>query len=677
MKDKLPLKYLLIVTTCLACTAASGGDRGLTNTWSSPHVQLRCTDINDVHWTSGFWADRFDLCHETMLPTMWKLLEAPEISHAYDNFLIAAGLKPGRHRGPKWHDGDFLKWLEAVAFVYGITRDETLDRQMDEIIEVIGKAQREDGYLHTPVIIEQRNRRSGTQEFQERLDFETYNMGHLMTCACVHYRATGKTSLLKIAQRATDYLYDLYKKSPEIVANNAICPSHYMGVVEMYRTVHDPRYLELAQGFIDVRDRVANGTDHNQDRVPFRRQTEAVGHAVRANYLYAGAADVYAETGDRSLLDTLETLWSDVAHRKMYITGATGALYDGASPDGSRSHSAIQLVHQAYGRDYQLPNITAYNESCATIGFAMWNWRMLTITGEARFADLLEEILYNGVLSTISLDGTKYFYRNTLCQLDDLPFELRWSRRRESYISCFCCPPNIVRTIAEVASYAYSLSDQGVWVNLYGSNTLDTRLPGGSAVKLTQQTDYPWDGTVRITMTEVPSEELSFFLRIPGWARDAVVRINGRRTDSPATPGRYCEIRREWSQGDRLEMVLPMPVRLIEANPLVEEARNQAAVKRGPVVYCLESVDLPTGVDIQEIALAADSKFSSRFERDLLEGITILEGRAGRLAGGDWDTALYRELSSEPPRPADIRLIPYYAWGNRGDSEMTVWLPVR
>ncbi|MBN1362711.1 MAG: glycoside hydrolase family 127 protein [Sedimentisphaerales bacterium] len=677
MKGRLSLKHILIATVCLAGRAALAGDRGLTNTWASPHVQLRCTDIDDVHWTEGFWADRFDLCHEAMIPNMWNLLADPQISHAYDNFLIAAGLKEGRHRGPKWHDGDFYKWLEAVAFVYGLTHDEALDRQMDDIIGVIGRAQREDGYLHTPVIIEARNRGSNAQEFQERLDFETYNMGHLMTCACVHYRATGKRSLLQIARRATDYLYGVYQRSPQTVANNAICPSHYMGVIEMYRTMRDPRYLELAKGLIDIRDQVTDGTDHNQDRIPFRQQTEAVGHAVRANYLYAGAADIYAETEDRSLLDTLETLWRDVAYRKMYITGATGALYDGVSPDGSKNHSAIQLVHQAYGRDYQLPNVTAYNESCATIGFALWNWRMLSITGEARYADLLEEILYNGVLSTISLDGKRFFYRNTLCQLDDLPFELRWSHRREPYISCFCCPPNIVRTIAEVAGYAYSVSDEGVWVNLYGGNTLATRLPNGSEVKLTQKTDYPWDGNIRIAVEQAPSEEFSLFLRIPAWARGAAVSVNGQAIERPPNAGQYCEIRRRWPEGDRVELVLPMRAQLIEAHPMVEETRNQVAVRRGPIVYCLESLDLPTGVDIQQVAVTPDIRLSNRFDRELLGGIVVLEGQARRLAGDEWGAALYRELPSEPPKPVDICLIPYYAWGNRGDSEMTVWLPIR
>jgi DUF1680 family protein len=675
--NKIKFRYVLALFLCLTSSIVHGGEKALTNTWNSPHVVLRCTNINDLQWTRGFWAERFTLCHKSMIPNMWQLLRDPQISHAYDNFLIAANLKSGRHKGPKWHDGDFYKWLEAAAFVYGITRDESLDRQMDKIIQVIGKTQRKDGYIHSPVVIAQRQGASQADEFRNRLDFETYNMGHLMTCACIHHRATGKTTLLRIARKAADYLYSLYKRSPKILANNAICPSHYMGIVEMYRTLHDPRYLELAQGLIDIRDQVTQGTDHNQDRLPFREQTQVVGHAVRANYLYAGVADVYAETGDPSLLETLTTLWQDVALRKTYITGATGALYDGASPDGSKDHSAIQLVHQAYGRAYQLPNVTAYNESCATIGFALWNWRMLSITAQARYADMLEQILYNGLLATISLDGKRFFYRNTLRQVDDLPFELRWSHQRESYINCFCCPPNIVRTIAEVAGYAYNLTDGGVWVNLYGSNVLDTNLPDGSRLRLIQETEYPWDGAINLTLAEVPPKALSVFLRIPGWSRKANVRVNGVTLNRTPQAEQYYEIKRTWAKDDRIELSLPMPAQLLEAHPLVEETRNQVAVKRGPLVYCLESVDLPDSVDITEIALTPTTKFNTRFVRDLLGGITVLKGKALRLPTDKWDGALYRNISKKPPQYIDITLIPYYAWGNRGHSEMTVWLPVR
>jgi DUF1680 family protein len=666
---------VMVLSACL------GG--GITNTSASPHAELRSVDVGDVQWTDGFWAQRFDVCHKTMIPNMWRLLKDPQISHAYDNFLVAAGLKQGSHRGPKWHDGDFYKWLEAAAFVYGITKDENLDRLMDQIIDVIGKAQRDDGYIHTPVIISQRQYADrgrdarDTSEFQNRLDFETYNMGHLMTCACIHYRATGKTSLLLIAQKAADYLYGVYKTSPRNLANNAICPSHYMGVIELYRTVGDPRYLELAKGLIDIRDLVEEGTDQNQDRFPFRQQTQAVGHAVRANYLYAGAADVYAETGDKSLLDALEKIWRDVAYRKMYVTGATGALYDGASPDGSKDHSSIQLVHQAYGRAYQLPNVMAYNESCATVGFVLWNWRMLAITAQGRFADLLELALYNGVLATISLDGTKFFYKNPLRLVKDMPFELRWSHKRQPYISCFCCPPNTVRTIAEVAGYAYSLSDEGLWINLYGGNVFDTHLPDGSRIRLNQQTDYPWEGTIRITVEQAPKKQLSIFLRIPGWAEDARVTVNGNVLEAGSKSERYFEIRRKWSAADRIELVFPMSVQLLEAHPLVEEARNQVAVRRGPIVYCLESIDLPDNVGIMDVAISPDVPFQSHYVKDLLGGVTVLETEASVRADDDWSNTLYRRFSAEKTRETDIRLIPYYAWGNRGDGEMTVWMPVR
>ena len=667
---------MLVVSTCLASNVHQVG-RGITNTAASPHAKLRSVDIGDVRWTEGFWAEKFDVCYKSMVPNMWRLLEDPQISHAYDNFQVAAGLKQGRHRGPKWHDGDFYKWLEAAAFVCGITKDEKLQRQMDHIIDVIGKAQRDDGYIHTPVIISQRQRGSQRSEFQNRLDFETYNMGHLMTCACIHYRATAKTSLLHIAEKAADFLYGVYKNSPRNLANNAICPSHYMGIVELYRTVGDPRYLKLAKGLIDIRDLVEEGTDHNQDRIPFRQQTQAVGHAVRANYLYAGTADVYAETGDKSLLDALEKIWQDVACRKMYVTGATGALYDGASPDGSKAHSSIQLVHQAYGRAYQLPNVTAYNESCATVGFVLWNWRMLAATAQARYADLLELALYNGVLSTISLDGTKFFYKNPLRQTKDMPFELRWSHKREPYINCFCCPPNIVRTIAEAAGYAYSLSDEGIWIHLYGGNTLDTLLPNGSTIKLNQQTEYPWEGSVRITVEEAPQKEFSLLLRIPGWTEDARVTVNGELLGAGLKPEQYYEIRRKWATGDRIELVFPMSVQLLEAHPLVEEARNQVAIRRGPIVYCLESIDLPDDVGIMNIGVSSKAQFQNHYVDNLLGGITVLDTKACVGTGDDWDKTLYRRISPQERNVVDIRLIPYYAWGNRGDSEMTVWLPLR
>jgi DUF1680 family protein len=651
-------------------------DRGLTDTSASPFVTVRSVGLADVRWTRGFWADRFATCRDVTVPALWRIMTETESDRFLGNFKVAAGLAEGRHRGPPWNDGDLYKGLEAAAAVYAVTRDDALGRRMDEVIDIIAQAQRADGYLHTPVLIRARAGDRDARPFRDPLDFEAYNLGHLMTAACVHHRATGKPDLLRVAVKAADFLADAVRAPTPELARAAICPAHYMGVIELYRATRDPKYRELARALIDFRDLVGAGTDDNQDRVPFRRQTQAVGHAVRANYLYAGAADLYAETGDRTLLGPLLSIWDDIVTRKMAITGACGALFDGASPDGAKDQKSISRVHQAYGRDYQLPSSTAHNETCAGLGHALINWRMLQITGEARFADVLELVLYNAALAGVSLDGTRFFYTNTLRQLDRMPVELRWPRERVPYLSVFCCPPNLARTVAEAGNYAYGRSGDKVWVHLYGGNTLDTTLDGGARLALTQQTDYPWDGRVTITVDAAPKTDCSLLLRIPGWARGAALRLNGTPVARRPEPGSYFELRRAWSAGDVVELAFPMPAVLMEAHPLVEEARNQVAVRRGPIVYCLESADLPGGVRVQDVAIPRTIELKPRFDPALLGGLTVLEGRAEAWPAGDWSGKLYRELPDASPKAFDLRLIPYYAWGNRGHSEMTVWMPL-
>lgn len=650
----------------------------LVDTSHSPHAKLHSVPLTDVRWSGGFWGEQFDRCHQVMIPNMWRLLEDPTISHAYTNFRIAAGYEQGNHRGPQWNDGDFYKWLEGVAAVYAVTKDPELDALMDRLITLIGEVQRADGYIHTPVIIKQRQGVVEAERFQERLDFETYNLGHLMTTACLHYRATGKRTLLAIARKAADYLYRFYIESSPELARNAICPSHYMGVIELYRTTRDPRYLELGRNLVEIRDLVTNGGDDNQDRVPFREQDRAVGHAVRANYLYAGVADIVAETGDESLMAVLETLWQSVVTQKMYITGGCGALYDGASPDGSPAQGTITRVHQAYGREYQLPNTTAHNETCANIANAMWNWRMLLLTGEARFADVLELVFYNSALAGISLDGKKFFYTNPLRQVDALPFELRWPRTRAPYISCFCCPPNLVRMIAEVNGYAYSLTEDGLWVHLYGSNKLDTLTADGGSLRVTQESNYPWDGKITLTIDQPSALIKALMVRIPGWGKGATVAVNGETMGATVEPGTYCRIERAWSAGDVIVLDLPLPVRLLQSHPLVEETRNQVAVMRGPVVYCLESIDLPDGVRPNAVALARNSQFTvevAEIPGEPLAGIPALVGTGFvREARAVWAGQLYQELVAAATNAIPIKLIPYYAWDNRGNAEMTVWV---
>ncbi len=642
----------------------------------SPFCVLRSVPAEGVSLTRGFWHDRFEVCRDVMVPHMWDLLRDPDISHSYANFLIAAGLETGEHQGPKWHDGDFYKWLEAVAHVYRVTRDPALDELMDEVIEPIRRSQRADGYIHTPTTIAELNGLKA-HSFQERLHFETYNMGHLMTAACVHTQATGKETLMQVARAAADYLYNFYKTATLELARNAICPSHYMGVVDLYRQTGEPRYLELARNLVEIRDLVTGGGDDNQDRVPFRQQDRAVGHAVRANYLYAGVADIYMETGDESLLTTLETLWTNVTSTKMYITGGCGALYDGASPDGSEDQAHITRVHQAYGREYQLPNVTAHNETCANIGNMLWNWRMLAITGEARFADVFERVLYNSALVSISLDGTRYFYTNTLRQIDDLPFELRWGRSREPYISCFCCPPNIVRTLAQIGSYLYSVSDKGLWVHLYAANTAAITLKDGTEVRVVQTTDYPWDGAITLTIN--PSSEAAFglMLRIPAWCAQAELRVNGAPVQDELVSGEYVTLQRMWSAGDTVELTLAMPVQFIESHPLVEETRNHLAVQRGPIIYCLESVDLPASVSITQVGLARTATLTpERTAFDgIIEDIGVLRGKLHVIEEQPWVGQLYRPAVPPTIREIETRLVPYFAWDNRGKSEMTVWLP--
>ena len=678
-------RWILFFLLLFSLTYGSA-QNALVNTTASPHATLHSVNMGDVQWTQGFWAERFAVCRDSMIPHLWRIYHDPKISHAFTNFEIAAGLDTGSHAGPPFHDGDFYKLLEGVAAVYAITKDKHLDTLMDQAIAVIARCQRPDGYIHTPTLIEERHHPGQSTAFEDRLNFETYNMGHLMTAACVHYRATGKTTLLQVAIKAADYLAAFYRRSSPELARNAICPSHYMGIVELYRTTGNPVYLQLATNLIDIRGLVTNGTDDNQDRVPFRSQTTAMGHAVRANYLYAGVADLVAETGDDSLWNNLDQIWSDVTNRKMYITGGCGALYDGVSPDAvSYSPPQIQEVHQAYGRDYQLPNTTAHNETCANIGNLLWNWRMLLVTGQARYADVLEEALYNSVLSGVSLDGDRYFYTNPLRASRAFPYDLRWSGGRKEYIALSnCCPPNLARTMAEVSDYMYSLSPKGLWVNLYGGNTLSTHLPDKSLLRLSQQTNYPWDGKVTITLQQAPTNPFSIYLRIPGWCKGASLTVNGQpiqsanRSSVPAsalTSGTYAEIHRSWKRGDVITLNLPMPAVLIAANPLVEETRGQVAVRRGPVVYCLESPDLDSTRSIFDISMPLNADLHAVAMTIGNSHLMALEGTAKWLSQTAADSGkLYHELSKEPAKDLPVRLIPYFAWANRGLSDMTVWI---
>jgi DUF1680 family protein len=669
------MKKYLISFLAIAVVIEVPAQNGLVNTNASPHAKLSSVGISDVQWTKGFWAERFAVCRDAMVPQLWKTYTSKDMCFSFQNFRVAAGLDTGRFRGPSFHDGDFYKTLEAVAAMYAATKDKKLDAWMDEAIAVIGKAQKPDGYIYTKNIIEQK--KSGKDKmFDDQLSFEAYNFGHLMTAACVHHAATGKTSLLNIAKKAADFLIGFYNTATPEQARNAICPSHYMGLAELYRTTKEEKYLTLVKKLIDIRG-MSEGSDDNSDRLPFRQMKEVNGHAVRANYLFAGVADVYAETGDTTLLHTLDLMWDDVVNHKMYITGGCGALYDGLSLEGlSYKPDEIQKIQQSYGKDYQLPNMTAHNETCANIGNVLWNWRMFLLTGESKYADIVELELYNSVLSGVSMDGGKYFYTNPLAASKDYPYDLRWSGGRQAYISkSNCCPPNTVRTIAEVGSYMYSMGEDGLYINMYGGNTIATKLKDGSSFKMEQVTNYPWDGKIIFTIKEAPVKPVNLHFRIPGWCNSHTLKINGRGPVIFLKKDGFRYFETIWRAGDKIELTLEMPSTLIESNPLVEETKNRVAVKKGPIVYCLESPDLPNE-NVFDVIIPSSIRLQPVPMKIADGNVMALTGQAKLLQSNNWENSLYKELNTTT-KPVTIKLIPYYAWANRGKSDMTVWLDVQ
>ena len=671
---------LIAVATLIQCVVPLGASE-IVDAPQSSHAKLQPVSLQDVRWTEGFWADRFATLREKSIPAMWELMRDGKYKPFLGHFKIAAGDAEGDYHGAPWNDGDFYKFLEAVAAVYAVTQDAHLAAILDESIAAIAKAQRDDGYLHTPVLIAQRHGDQSVQPFQDRHNFEMYNMGHLLTAACLHHRVTGRNEFLDVARKTADFLSRTFEDPSPDLARNSVCPSHYMGAIELYRVTGDEKYLRLAQTFLEMRnlgvsdgDKIVGGDD-NQDRIPFVDQREAVGHAVRANYLYAGAADLYLETGDAALMKPLEAIWQNVVERKLYLTGGCGALYDGASPDGSEQQEQITRTHQAYGRNYQLPNLTAHNETCAAIGNVLWNWRMFLATSEAKYVDVIELSLYNAILAGISLDGVDFFYVNPLRNIEPLPTALRWARTRVPFVTSFCCPPNVLRTLAEVSGMAYSRAGDELWINLYGGNRLSTEL-NGSQLTITQTTAYPWDGQIEFAVDECGDQPFALKFRIPGWCDGATLSVNDVAVEDKLAAASYAELRRPWKVGDRVTLNLPMPPRLIEANPQVEETRNQLAVRRGPIVYCLESPDLPAGMRVHEVALTADANMQAVLEPGLLGGVTVIETTATTHLAGDWTGRLYRPLDNAAKGKAiDLRLIPYYAWANRGPSEMTVWMP--
>ena len=655
----------------------------VTDVKRSPFAKVWGLPALAVAWSGGLYKERFDTCGKVTVPHLQKMFESREISHVTENFKIAAGEADGDFEGTVFGDGDFYKWMEAAAYTAAAGDQEGLLKELEAYVELIGRAQLADGYISTKQIISEKKGRGA--RLGDINEFEVYNFGHLFTAACLYKRVTGKDSFLAVAEKAAAYLGYLYEEAEKSgESQTAVCPSHYMGLAELYRTTGKRKYLEILKKALRLRDCVKEGLDDNQDRLPLREHQTIIGHAVRANYLYAGVADCCLEEEEPELSQVLHKVWNSLVTQKLYITGGCGALYNGASPYGN--FFTHQLVHQAYGYEYQLPNVTAYNETCASVGGVYWAYRMFCLEKKAEYADILERMVLNVNLAAISLDGKRFFYENMLRRAKKLPYELIWGQERAEYILSYCCPPNLARLLAQLSEYAYVVDGTGIYSLLYGQNRAEIELESGCKAVLVQETGYPYDGRIAFHFEEVKQNlPLKLHLRIPSWVRgenavevaDKAGNCLWKKKFSRELSGTYLTVEIENPKQTRVTLDLAMPVRLTCAHTLAEETCNQAAVERGPLVYCLEGIDAPVET-IDDLYLAPDTKFQP--EEMEIEGrkITALSAVFFRKQYGEgYDrNALYQDYFGAGFEPAPVRLIPYFAWANRGRGEMRVWLPL-
>lgn len=637
----------------------------LTDTSKSPYAKLAPLAWDAVKWTDGFWKETVDKCNAVTMPHLRNMFEAADISHVVENFRICADPYDKRpHHGTVFGDGDFYKWMESAIYTAAANEDEKLWEQLEEYVELIAKAQQPDGYISTRQIIAERN---GTGKRMGNInEFEVYNMGHLFTSACLYYRLSGRDSFLNVAKKAVNYLEGMYKEAKEKdEVKTAVCPSHYMGLIEMYRTTGDKKYLDLAKLAIELRDSVKNGMDDNQDRLPLKTHKKIVGHAVRATYLYAGVADLYAEEGDPEYLDMLHRVWANMVASKIYITGGIGAIYNGASPYGY--FFKHNLVHQAFGYEYQLPNITAYNETCASLGLVFWAYRMYLIEPKAEYMDILERAMLNVNLAAVSLDGERFFYENVLRRTKKLDYRLIWRLRRARYILSYCCPPNLARTISQSGEYAYTTSRDAVYLGLYGASRAKIAL-GDFEGTLVQETGYPYDGKIVLRAEDVKKDgALKIMVRIPGWVQSGTIQTSKgtiKLTKTDASSYREVEL---MSSIDVITIDFAMPIRFTGAHAKVEECTNSAAIERGPLVYCIESMDADVE-SLDELLLDINSTFTT--EEYEIRGRKMLALK-GELFKADTENqkALYHTIEKPEFQAVPVRLIPYFAWDNRSEED--------
>jgi len=649
------LLWSTVVAAWFACAA------GQARTEMDRPAMLTPVPFTHVHVDDAFWSPRLETNRRVTVPYCFeKCQETGRI----DNFAKAGGLMQGPHIGHRFNDSDVFKVIEAAAYALRVRRDPALEEYLDDLIAKIASAQEEDGYLFTTRTIDPAHPAAASGDARWSFiahSHELYNVGHMYEAAVAHYLATGKRTLLETAIRSADLIDREFGPG-----RRCDPPGHEeieIGLVKLYHVTGDARYLKLAKFFIDQRGRPEGHKLYGiyaQDHVPVIEQDSPVGHAVRAMYLYCGMADVASLTGDQAYLAALDRIWRNMAGTKLYLTGGIGARQSG----------------EAFGEDYELPNASAYNETCAAIGNALWNHRMNLLHRDTKYADVLERVMYNGFLSGVSMSGDRFFYPN--------PLASDGTYHRSPWFSCSCCPVNVVRFVPSIAGYVYAHTDAAVFVNLFISGTAQIELAHGR-VKLIQTTDYPWDGRVTIAVEPERAGAFALKIRIPGWATGAPVpsdlysyvddtrnrsgygiKVNGEPVGQPCTVDGYLSIDRVWEKGDKAEIEFDMPIRLVRCHEMVESNRGRLAIERGPIVYCLEAVD--NGGHVQNIWMRQDVKFTAERRDGLLGGVTVIRGNGFALHQKEPD-ALVISL------PTELTAIPYYAWDHREAGEMTVWIP--
>jgi DUF1680 family protein len=631
---------------------------GPIDTRHSPYARLHAPGLDDFRFADGFWSARQDVNRRVGLHHGYRQLEE---SGNFNNLLLAAGRGTGVYRTPVFMDSDVYKWLEAVGYALGMQPAAELTSLADHAIRLVQDAQGDDGYLNSYWQVIEPARR--WQDLQH--GHELYCAGHLFQAAVAYVRGTGDDRLLSVARRFADYIDSIF--GPGKRTGTPGHPEVETALIELYRETQEPRYLRLAQYFLDQRGHGLLGSHrlgspaYYQDHVPVRDATTVEGHAVRQLYLTAGVTDLYLETGETALLAALDRQWHDMTARKLHVTGGLGANHMG----------------EAFGEPYELPNDRAYCETCAQIASIHWNWRMLLATGERRFADLMEHTLYNAFLSGVSLDGRRYFYVNPLHSRGVSPLLGRKRVERPEWHGCACCPPNVMRLLASLQHYVCTVDGRGVQLHQYANGSLALPLDGAE-LRLTVVTGYPWHGQIAVRIDAAPPSPCELRFRIPGWCSQAQVRLNDTQVE-PNSPDGYVALDRIWRTGDVVRIELDMPVMMLAGHPRVDPVRGSVALQRGPLVYCFEQIDQGAGVDIQDALIQAAIEPAAVWRPDLLGGVMQVEAAGCHASMDAWEGHLYRlyaETHGSPQAAVTLRAIPYYAWANRGPNAMRVWIPV-